>query len=85
MLIIDLQVNFRSINRIGIHNVYPKNMSYDFQGECTYDVYNFGDLLIDTKRTKPIGTVKHKRSAGAEALAVKALKLVVKHGKQSTK
>jgi len=81
MLIIDLQVNFRSINRIGIHNVYPENISPAFQGICHYDVYNFGDLLIDTKRTKPIGQVKHTRSEGAEALAIKALKLVVKHGK----
>lgn len=81
MLILKIQINYRTIKTIGIHNIWPKVMPSDFKGNCRYNVYDFGDFLIDTEHNKPIGKISHKRSDGAEILALKALKLVIKHNK----
>jgi len=78
MLIIKLKVNYRTIRTIGIHNIYPEIVPSDFQGLCRYDVYDFGDFLIDMRK-KPIGQVEHMRSDGADKLAAKALALVIEY------
>lgn len=74
MLIIELRVNDRVIKTIGVLNVHPHKLLPDFQGECPYQIFN--NALVNDENY--IGALQHKRSDGAEILAIKALELVAK-------